>query len=77
MLTWIRRFGMLIVFLVSAMIIVPFTQWRLCQSSLIELDHQGVGFTNCSYFRSGIEVLLLLIGNILVVAGYVIERLRK
>ncbi len=72
---WILRFGMLTIFLSSAVIVVSHTQWLSCQAAPDTLDPSGVGFSHCSYFRSNIEVFFLLVGNILVIASYTFEKL--
>ena len=75
MLIWIKRVGLLIIFLSSAMIITSYAQWYICQSKPIVVDQAGVGFKHCSYFRSGIEVILLLTGNIFVIASIILAKL--
>lgn len=74
MYIWIVRLGLLLVFLSSGMIIVPFFQWQLCQSNA-QIDPQGVGFTHCMYYRGNIEIVLLLVGNILTILGFVLRKL--
>ena len=57
------------------MIVASYAQWYICQAKPIMLDQSGVGFKHCSYFRSGIEVVLLLTGNILVIASFILAKL--
>jgi len=38
-------------------------------------DQSGVGFKHCSYFRTSIEVVLLLTGNVLVIASFILAKL--
>jgi len=57
------------------MIIASYGQWYICQSKAIMFDQSGVGFKHCSYFRTSIEVVLLLTGNVLVIASFILAKL--
>jgi len=77
MLKWLNRVGLLMIFISSFMIIVPFLQIELCQSQVPELDSQGVGYRHCFYLSSRLSIVLLLFGNVLVVVSYVLRKLLK
>lgn len=76
MLAWIKRVGWLTIILSSAMIIIPYAQWYLCQAKPIDVDQSGVGFRHCSYSTNDIAVIFLLTGNIMVISSFIIEKMR-
>lgn len=40
-----------------------------------DIDSSGVGYSHCSYVSSRLEIYTLLMGNVLVVLSYIIEKI--
>ena len=59
------------------MIILSYSQWHICQTKPLALDHSGVGLKHCSYYTNGIEVFILFTGNVLLIASWILEKLRS
>lgn len=75
MLNWIKRIGLLIIVVSSAVIIVSYAQWYFCQAKPLTLDSAGVGVKHCSYVTGGIEVIFLAVGYMLLIGSILIEKL--
>jgi len=67
MLKGLYRFGMLAIFLGGGLILYQYVQW----------DSAGVGYSLCFYHLGYAEAMLLLIGIVSVITGFVLSKSRK
>ena len=75
MLKWSYTTGMLIIFISSFMIVVPFSQWEIGLPRVPKLDSHGIGYWHYSYHSSRLAIALLFLGNVLVVISYAMNKL--